>query len=59
MPKVLSMFDVEAASFFPWAVQMHALGVYGLLIGDWPIILCNGITLPLVVTILVLKIRLG
>ena len=25
------VFDVEAASFFPWAVQMRALGVYGLL----------------------------
>ncbi|HTU83649.1 MAG TPA: NADH-quinone oxidoreductase subunit A [Candidatus Acidoferrales bacterium] len=25
------VFDVEAASFYPWAVQMHALRVYGLL----------------------------
>ncbi len=25
------VLDVEAASFFPWAVQMHALRVYGLL----------------------------
>jgi NADH:ubiquinone oxidoreductase subunit 3 (subunit A) len=25
------VFDVEAASFFPWAVQMRALGLYGLL----------------------------
>jgi NADH:ubiquinone oxidoreductase subunit 3 (subunit A) len=25
------IFDVEAASFYPWAVQMHALRVYGLL----------------------------
>jgi NADH-quinone oxidoreductase subunit A len=25
------IFDVEAASFFPWAVQMHALRVFGLL----------------------------
>ncbi len=24
------IFDVEAASFFPWAVQMHALRFYGL-----------------------------
>jgi len=24
------VFDVEAASFYPWAVQMHALRVYGL-----------------------------
>ncbi|HZO94949.1 MAG TPA: NADH-quinone oxidoreductase subunit A [Candidatus Baltobacteraceae bacterium] len=25
------VFDVEAASFYPWAVQMHALRVFGLL----------------------------
>jgi NADH:ubiquinone oxidoreductase subunit 3 (subunit A) len=25
------IFDVEAASFYPWAVQMHSLRVYGLL----------------------------
>jgi NADH:ubiquinone oxidoreductase subunit 3 (subunit A) len=25
------ILDVEAASFYPWAVQMHALRVYGLL----------------------------
>jgi len=24
------IFDVEAASFYPWAVRMHALGVFGL-----------------------------
>ena len=25
------VFDVEAASFYPWAVQMHALRVFGLI----------------------------
>jgi NADH-quinone oxidoreductase subunit A len=25
------IFDVEAASFYPWAVQMHALRMFGLL----------------------------
>src|SRR5271166_3337766 len=25
------IFDVEAASFYPWAVAMHALRVFGLL----------------------------
>jgi NADH:ubiquinone oxidoreductase subunit 3 (subunit A) len=25
------IFDVEAASFYPWAVQMHQLRVFGLL----------------------------
>jgi len=25
-----NLFDVEAASFFPWAVQMHQLRYFGL-----------------------------
>jgi NADH:ubiquinone oxidoreductase subunit 3 (subunit A) len=25
------VFDVEVASFYPWAVQMHALRVFGLM----------------------------
>ena len=25
------IFDVEAASFYPWAVQLHALRIFGLL----------------------------
>lgn len=25
------IFDVEAASFYPWAVQMHSLRMFGLL----------------------------
>jgi MtN3 and saliva related transmembrane protein len=33
--------------------------VYGVLLGSWPIILANSITLVLSVTILALKIRFG
>jgi MtN3 and saliva related transmembrane protein len=33
--------------------------VYGVLIGNWPIILCNGITLPLLLIIILMKLRLG
>lgn len=33
--------------------------VYGILISSWPIILANGITLPLLATILVMKLKLG
>jgi MtN3 and saliva related transmembrane protein len=32
---------------------------YGILIASWPIILANGITLPLLFTIIVMKLRLG
>jgi MtN3 and saliva related transmembrane protein len=33
--------------------------IYGLLLGNWPLIFANGITLVLVATILVLKLRYG
>lgn len=33
--------------------------VYGILINSWPVIVANGITLPLLGTILVMKLRLG
>ena len=33
--------------------------VYGILIASWPLILANGITLPVLLTIIVMKIRLG
>ncbi|MGE0754137.1 MAG: SemiSWEET transporter [Alphaproteobacteria bacterium] len=32
---------------------------YGILIDSWPIILCNGITLGLALTILLMKLRHG
>ena len=33
--------------------------VYGLLLGAWPIILCNGLTLLLAGTVLAMKLRFG
>lgn len=32
---------------------------YGILLGSWPIIIANGITLLLAGTVLIMKIRLG
>jgi MtN3 and saliva related transmembrane protein len=32
--------------------------VYGILIGRWPIILANAMTLPLLLVVLVMKVRL-
>lgn len=32
---------------------------YGLLLGKWPLIVANAVTLPLVLVILALKLRLG
>jgi len=33
--------------------------VYGLLLGAWPIILCNGLTLLLAGTVLAMKLKFG
>lgn len=48
----LVMYATFAAGVFLW-------GVFGVLIGNWPIICANLITFALAVTILVLKIRYG
>jgi MtN3 and saliva related transmembrane protein len=33
--------------------------IYGLLKGDWPIVAANGVSLPLVIIILLMKLRHG
>jgi MtN3 and saliva related transmembrane protein len=33
--------------------------IYGICIGHWPLILANGVTLPLVLAIIVMKIQAG
>jgi MtN3 and saliva related transmembrane protein len=33
--------------------------VYGIMIARWPIIVANGVTLPLLFVIIVMKLRLG
>ena len=48
----LSAYSVFAAGIALW------LG-YGLLLGKWPLILANLVTLPLVLVILGLKLRFG
>jgi len=48
----LSMFLVFTTGIFLWLV-------YGVAIGDWPLILSNGITFVLSGTILFFKIRYG
>ena len=48
----LGMFSLLAAGVFAWLV-------YGLLIGDLPLVLANGVTFVLAGTILYFKIRNG
>ncbi len=33
--------------------------IYGLLLANWPLVLANGAVLPLLITIIVMKVRLG
>lgn len=47
-----------------WTQALFAIGialwlVYGLVIGSVPVILSNAVTLPLVLTILAMKLRYG
>lgn len=47
-----------------WMYVLFAIGIalwflYGVLLGSWPIILANGVTIVLVSVILAQKIRLG
>jgi MtN3 and saliva related transmembrane protein len=46
------MYAVSTAGFICWTT-------YGALSGSWPVTLANAICLGLVVTILVLRLRLG
>ena len=48
----LGMYGVFAAGSVLWLS-------YGLLIGAWPIIMANGITLGLALVILLMKLRFG
>ena len=42
-----------------FAVGVALWGAYGLILGNWPIILANLVTLALVLTLVTLKIRFG
>jgi MtN3 and saliva related transmembrane protein len=48
----LGMYAIFTAGVAMWLV-------YGILLGAWPIVIANGITLLLAGTVLVMKIRLG
>ncbi len=48
----LSMYLIFTSGVALWFV-------YGLLLGAWPIIVCNGVTLVLAGTVLAMKLRFG
>jgi len=60
--KTIRSRDTRAISF--WMYVTLTIGValwfaYGVTLGSWPIILANGLTFLLAVTILTMKVRYG
>ena len=51
--------DLSFAMLTVFAVGVALWGAYGLILGNWPIILANLVTLALVLTLVTLKIRFG
>ncbi len=48
----LTMYSLFATGVFFW-------GIFGVLIDSWPIIIANGLTFALAITIVALKLRYG
>ena len=58
--RVLRTKDTEAislATFVIICVSATLWGVYGMLIGSWPVIITNALTLPMGALILIFKLR--
>jgi MtN3 and saliva related transmembrane protein len=51
--------DISLAMFTVFTAGVVLWGIYGLLVGSWPIILANGVTLVLSATVLGLKLKHG
>ena len=50
---------ISLLSYFVLFVGVAFWLLYGLLIHNWPVVAANGVTLPLVIIILAMKLRLG
>ncbi len=65
LPQVIKVFktkqtkDLSFATFFVFSVSLFLWFVYGILIGELPIILANGITFLLTLSIIIMKIKYG
>ena len=51
------MEDISAGMYTAFAIGLAAWIVYGILLGQWPIIAANSLTLIMVLFILVMKLR--
>ena len=57
--KTRSARDLSLLMYSTFTCGVALWFVYGLLLGAWPIILCNGLTLLLAGTVLAMKLRFG
>lgn len=55
--KTKSTHDISLGMFLLMALGITLWFIYGLMIMEWPLILCNGTTILLVLIILYYKIR--
>ena len=59
---VISKRETKGISLFAYVMLFTGVAlwtIYGILLASWPLILSNGITLPFILTIIIMKIRLG
>ena len=52
-----NMEGISAGMYTAFAIGLAAWIVYGILLGEWPIIAANSLTLIMVLFILVMKLR--
>ena len=57
--KTRSARDLSLLTYSIFTFGVALWFVYGLLLGAWPIIACNGLTLLLAGTVLAMKLRFG
>ena len=51
--------DVSLKMFIAFSIGVALWLVYGTMLGEWPIILTNAVTLALAVAVLVMKLKFG
>jgi len=55
--RLRSARDISLVTFVVFSAGTAIWWLYGVLIGSWPVIVANGVTLAIALTILALKVR--
>ena len=50
---------ISLVSYLTLFIGIALWTIYGVLIERWPVVIANGITLPLILIVIVMKMRLG